>query len=384
MGTAVIGALVCAHVWQFELMPGTVSSPWGPYIVAVLGWVVAAAIALRMYHGAQSDSSEHVPRTTVLVIAGLVGLFIVSLQVITGMVASFGRSPYAHSPDWLLINAFFAGAPLAAVEMSRAALLRWAGMHYLTLGLLATSIGLAVIEFPLRRYEVDGFASSAGFWGAELIPLVAIGLIAGFFSLYGGYLGALLVSAPLVAFTYFSPFLPVAPWPIMALIGVAGPACGLWIAESLFEADEDPPEEVGQVPLPSIAWVLTAVVGLSILWFSFGFFGYRPSFVPSHSMEPFINQGDVVLIGPTEPDDVKVGQVVAYEMPGGRQVLHRVMDITSGENGERQFIFKGDNNNAEDLSPVVDEQIVGRYIGRIPRLGWIPIKFNEWFVEPFR
>ena len=71
-------------------------------------------------------------------------------------------------------------------------------------------------------------------------------------------------------------------------------------------------------------------------------------------------------------------------MPGGRQVLHRVVEITTSENGERQFIFKGDHNNAEDLRPVVDEQIVGKYIGRVPKAGWVPIKFNQWFVDPFR
>jgi len=52
----------------------------------------------------------------VLGIAALVGLFLVALQVLVGMFANFGTSPFAHSPRWLLINLFFAGSTLAAVE----------------------------------------------------------------------------------------------------------------------------------------------------------------------------------------------------------------------------------------------------------------------------
>ena len=31
-------------------------------------------------------------------------------------------------------------------------------------------------------------------------------------------------------------------------------------------------------------------------------------------MEPHINQGDMVLVGPVNPGDVKVGDIVMYEM----------------------------------------------------------------------
>jgi signal peptidase len=306
--------------------------------------------------------------------------------VITGMIADFGISPFAHSPRWLAINFLFAGAPLLAIEASRAAFLRAVGPRTLTVALVATSLGLAAIQFPLRHYQLDGFTANAEFWGSVFIPLVATGLLAGFFVLYGGLRAGLLITAPIVAFTYFSPVLPIAPWPILALVGVAGPATGLWIAESLFSdvVEEEARQANGVFSLPSVAWVLTAVIALAIFWFSFGFFGYRPSFVPSHSMEPLINQGDVVLAGPVEPDQVKVGDIVLYELGNGRQVLHRVVEITKSEDGKRLFITRGDNNNTEDLRPVTDEQIVGRYVGRVPYLGWVPIKFNQWLVEPIR
>ena len=49
---------------------------------------------------------------------------------------------------------------------------------------------------------------------------------------------------------------------LLALAGVAGPAIGLWIAEGLFTAEEAPEESTGFFKLPSVAWVMTAVLGL--------------------------------------------------------------------------------------------------------------------------
>ncbi|MDZ7728647.1 MAG: signal peptidase I [Dehalococcoidia bacterium] len=201
----------------------------------------------------------------------------------------------------------------------------------------------------------------------------------------------LLIAAPIVVFTFYSPILPVADWPIMALVGVAGPAMGLWIADGLFspaeEAEEEPEERRGlarYVSLPSVAWIMTALMGLCIFWFSFGFFGYMPSFVPSHSMEPNIQQGDVVLTGPVDTAEIETGDVVLYEMGNGQRVLHRVIEIETTDGGERRFILQGDNNNTPDLHPVEPDQVMGQYMGRVPHVGWLPIKFNELVLDKVR
>jgi len=377
---AVAAALLAARWIAFYGVSQLTDSLWGPYFLAPMAWLGAAGVAFYAYrHLPPLAAAEHnVERRTVLLVAGLVGVFLVSLQLVIGVFSAFGHSPYAHSPRWLLTNLLFAGSTVVMAEVARGALLRSIGRWSLTLGLVAATVGIAAVQFTNAQCMQDGFTHQAEFWGSQFIPLAAVGLVAGFFILYGGLSAGLLVSAPLVIFTYYSPILPSAEWPIRALVGVAGPAMGLWIAEGLFAA-EDPAaeEEKGFFKLPSVAWVLTACIALAIFWFSFGFLGYRPAFVPSHSMEPLIDQGDVVLVGPVNPNTVKVGDIVLYEMSNHQRVLHRVVAIQGGENGGRQFVFKGDNNNTEDLMPVTDKQLIGSYIGRLPKVGWIPIKFNE-------
>lgn len=376
---AVVLLLVFANWWQFEFFPGKVQSLWGPYFFALLGWFAAAGTGIYYLRQIPAPPAEHdVDEKTTLVIAGLVGLFLVALQVIVGIFTAFGISPYAHSIKYLALNTILAAAPLLATEAARTLILRQFGEKRLTLTLLATTIGLAAVQIAAHRFTEDTFKLQAEFWGRTFIPLAATGLLAGFFAIYGGLRGALLISAPLTAFVYYSPALPVAPWTALALAGVAGPAIGLWIAEGLFGDGEEVAEsEQGFFKLPSVAWVLTAIMGLVIFWFSFGFFGFKPSFVPSHSMEPLINQGDVVFVGPTDADAVKVGDIILYRMADGHEILHRVIEIQYTDAGTRRFVMKGDNNNSSDIYPVEEDQIKARYLGKVPKLGWVAIKFNQ-------
>ncbi|MBI2765101.1 MAG: signal peptidase I [Chloroflexi bacterium] len=381
--TTVLG-LLFAYWWSRDFVPARIYSLWGPYFVAPLGWLAAAGVAfwaLREMRraGVATEPAEHaIEARTVLLIAGLVGAFVVALQLVVGMFAGFGYSPYAHSPRWLATNLLFAGSILLATETARVVLLRAGKGLSITLALVATTLGLAALQFGLQQFGQDGMKQQVQFWGGSFVPLAALGLLAGFFAIYGGVRAALLITAPLAAFTYFSPVLPAADWPILALAGVGGPALGLWIAESMFEEDAPAAEAAGHrfFSLPSVSWVVTAVLGLAIFWFTFGFFGYLPAFVPSESMQPAISRGDLVLTKSVDPDQVKVGDIVMYKLSAQQRVLHRVVAIRKGEDGGREFIFKGDNNNAEDLLPVRDKQLVGRFIGGVPKVGWVPLKFQ--------
>lgn len=377
---SVVAALLAAYGWQHKVVPGRVDGLMGPYVIGVLGWAAAAGIAWYAFRHAPPASNEHdIATRDALFVAGIVGIFIMSLQMLLGIVAEFGRSPMSHSPRFLLLNLLFAGVPLVAAEASRAALLRHLGRRHMTLAIIATTLLITSLQFTTSQFQPEGVRAQTEFWGGAFIPTAAIGLVAGFFVLYGGIWAGILVSAPLTVFTYYSPILPVADWPILALAGVAGPAMGLWIAESMFGAEDATAatEPASRFSLPSVSWVVTAVVGLLIFWSTFGFFGYLPSFVPSQSMEPSLQVGAMVVTKDVEADDIRVGDVVLYKMPNRQRVLHRLIEIRTSEEGGREFIFKGDNNNAADLMPVRDEQILGRLVFDVPKLGWVPLKFQQ-------
>ena len=100
--------------------------------------------------------------------------------------------------------------------------------------------------------------------------------------------------------------------------------------------------------------------------------GITPMVVLSGSMrgeaEDHIEVGDLIFVKKAEAEALQVGDIIAY-MSGGSAVTHRITAIDTDEEGSLLFTTKGDANNAEDTEPVTAEQLVGIYLGRIPKAG---------------
>lgn len=100
--------------------------------------------------------------------------------------------------------------------------------------------------------------------------------------------------------------------------------------------------------------------------------GVTPFVVKSGSMsgsrEGHIEVGDLIFVGPASPEELKEGDVIAY-MEGKIVVTHRIIGIQSDEDGSLLFETQGDANNSPDTEPVKQENIVGIYKTRIPKVG---------------
>lgn len=97
------------------------------------------------------------------------------------------------------------------------------------------------------------------------------------------------------------------------------------------------------------------------------FLGYKPFIVLSGSMEPSIMTGDMVFVKETDPDSLKVGDVIAYKS-GSAVVTHRIVEVKS-ENGETRYVTQGDANNAADQGMVKPADVEGIYQRRVAGAG---------------
>lgn len=102
---------------------------------------------------------------------------------------------------------------------------------------------------------------------------------------------------------------------------------------------------------------------------------YGAYVIVSGSMEPIIKIKDAVLIKRVDDeDDVKRGDVVTYRSQDptyyGILVTHRVVDIKY-DNNQKIFVTKGDHNETVDRSPINFNQITGKVIMRIPKIGYL-------------
>ena len=100
-------------------------------------------------------------------------------------------------------------------------------------------------------------------------------------------------------------------------------------------------------------------------------FGIRPFSVQTDSMKPFFEQGDLIIDKVVDPKELKVGDVITFwTVINGYRVLntHRIVNIKDYGN-YLYFDTKGDANPIADTTGVHQNEIVGKYVTHIPKVG---------------
>jgi signal peptidase len=96
-------------------------------------------------------------------------------------------------------------------------------------------------------------------------------------------------------------------------------------------------------------------------------FGIEPFVVMSGSMEPAIRTGAIAFVD-TKAEDIQVGDIIAFRVSSGGEeaetITHRVV-----KKAKEGWVTKGDANRTEDAAAVLPDQLVGRCLFSIPKLG---------------
>jgi len=76
------------------------------------------------------------------------------------------------------------------------------------------------------------------------------------------------------------------------------------------------------------------------------------------SMRPFIRDGDVLTVVPTDPRDLRAGDIVYYAGRGSRPAAHRILRRAK-RNGRTVFMTRGDASGGP-CAAVEAHQVLGR------------------------
>ena len=95
--------------------------------------------------------------------------------------------------------------------------------------------------------------------------------------------------------------------------------------------------------------------------------------IVSPSMVPVIKVQDAIVI--KREDEYKIGDVCTYLSKDPRyygiMITHRIIGTDINDKGEKVYVFKGDANYSADQMSVSQDQIYGKVVMRIPKLGYI-------------
>ncbi len=132
----------------------------------------------------------------------------------------------------------------------------------------------------------------------------------------------------------------------------------------------------------SIFYPIIIVILLSNLWLVIqklkepnkipNLFGYKAFSILSGSMEPTLHIGDMIIIKETNSEELKTNDIITF-MEEGSAVTHRIVEIVY-EDGKISYKTKGDANNANDSELVKAENIQGKYVGKIGKIGGLITK----------
>lgn len=121
--------------------------------------------------------------------------------------------------------------------------------------------------------------------------------------------------------------------------------------------------------LALVALVAVLVIALPMLTKS------TPYTVLTGSMTPSYPAGTLVVVKPTDAQQIRIGDVITYQIASNQPavVTHRVIQIVepTTPGGTESFITKGDANSLPDASPVKPVQVRGVVWYAVPFIGWV-------------
>lgn len=120
----------------------------------------------------------------------------------------------------------------------------------------------------------------------------------------------------------------------------------------------------------TVTWILVIiVVALAVMLVGVKLAGIETFSVLSGSMEPTYHVGSVIYVKEVEPEEVEVGDPITFVLDENLTVAtHRVVEIDAAS---QHFITKGDANQFIDAKPVHFNNLIGKPIFTIPKMGYI-------------
>lgn len=294
-----------------------------------------------------------------------------------GLLTGFGRSPYDHSIRGIIINIFYLGSMLIGMETARAWLVNYLFRKQPALGVILTALIFTFFAFtPGRLLSFETPLDGAIFAGNIFLPTLSENILASYLAFLGGVAPALIYRGTLLAVQWFAPILPDLSWLVKAVIGTFVPAFCMVLLYQLYQSEVLKIRKKGKNKESLFGWLTVSAISVMIIWFAVGVFSVFPNVIISGSMSPEIEVGDVVLVRRIGPEEVQLGDIVMFRDEHAR-ISHRVIEIREDERGLPLFITKGDANSHPDRDPVISENVLGRVVNVLPKIGWFTIMLRS-------
>ncbi len=372
----IIYCLLIAYIIlnTFVLMPMNLS--FYNELINPIIWMIMCGACVVLNEGSNLRIKGKGDKTQSLIIILIIYIIVYFLL---GLVFGFEKTPYAKDVFSVLKNLWSFCGIIFFQEFIRETIIKNDKKN--KLNYLFTIIIFMVLQLNINNFanHFSDFKSTFTYTSSVLLPSVLESAILTYLVYIGGAWFGIIYRLFVTAPPFIVPIIPDLDWFGLALVGISLPMAvyvymnyiHVKATERLSRKERRKYNPVVYIPIFGFIAVLAGFV--------IGLFKYQPIAVVSGSMSPTFNRGDAVIVrklNDQEKDKLKVGDIIQF-VSGSKYVIHRIYDITNDEYGNKQFITKGDHNNAPDVTKANLQDVKAKISFIVPYIGYPSVWLSD-------
>lgn len=365
----IIYGLLIVYFFLNTFVLSPMNLPYYNEIINPILWIIMCGIAVFLSQDSNLRVKGEKDKTQSLLIALIIYIIIYFLL---GLLFGFERTPYSKELFSIVKNLWSFVGVLFFQEFIREALVKNEKKKKINFILIIILFVLLNISFKNFSSHFTDLQTAFVYISTVLIPAVLESAILTYLVYIGGAKFSIMYRAFVATPPFIVPIIPDLDWFGTALVGVVLPL-GVYVylnyvhinrTERLSKRERRKYNPMVYVPVFAFIALLAGFV--------IGLFKYQPIAVISGSMSPTFNRGDAVVIkklSNEEKNNLEVGDVIQF-VSGTKYVVHRIVDVTNDDYGNKLFITKGDHNNTIDADKVHLENVKGKVTFVVPFIGY--------------
>lgn len=332
-------------------------------------WIILCALAVFLSFNSSLRVKGEKDKTQSLFIALIIYIIIYFLL---GLIFGFEKTPYAKDLFNIIKNIWSFGSIIFFQEFIREALIKNEKKKIWNFILMTIIFMLISLNYNNIESHFTDLKEIFIYTSTILIPAILESAICTYLVYIGGAKFSIIYRLFVTLPSFIVPIIPNLDWFGTAIVGVTLPlAIYIYLNYVHVNRSERLSKRERRSYNPVVYVPVFIFIGL-LAGFVMGLFKYQPIAVLSGSMSPTFNRGDAVVVNKLttrEKGELKKGDIIQY-VSGTKYVVHRIVDITNDERGNKLFITKGDHNNTVDADKVALENVKGKVSFVIPLIGY--------------
>ena len=288
-----------------------------------------------------------------------------------GFFIDYLKNPYGKDFNGIIINFYSILLVTSLKEYIRGILINEvANKKYFYMFLICIIFIILELDISLVKESIKTFDQFILLFTTHITPVIVINVFMTYLCIKGGFLPGLIYRALLTFISLIIPVVPNFNPVITSLFECIFPFFTYLLIRNELQRDDKYEEEIK----PS-NWIITTSILTLIMLFALGTFNVKPVAVLTGSMNPSINEGDLLIISKCSIETVKPFDIVEFEVRN-YSIVHRVIRIENN-----RLVTKGDNNLSIDKERVTSDNLTGCLKFKIPYLGYpaymLKVIFNK-------